>query len=146
MGNVHKYSEHYRTVYGGFSSALGAETSDTLTVPAFVSAKNYDVVIAQAAYSGIASGSAVTLTIWQATSTAGASSKTVTGASASFTAANTTDTGVLTTQVRGAQLDMASGFIYVGAKLVTDNASGTEKVSMHLIQGRARFPQSSLPS
>jgi hypothetical protein len=146
MGNVHKYAEHYKTTWGGFSSALGGETSDTLTTPVFVSAKNYDVVIAQGMYSGIASAAVVTMTIWQATSTAGASSKTVTGASTSFTAANTTDTGVLTLQVRGAELDMASGFIYVGAKLVTGAGSGTEKVSMNLIQGRARFPQATLGS
>lgn len=146
MGNVHKYAEHYRTSYGGFSSALGGETSDTLTSAAFVSAKNYDVVIAQALYSGIASGSVVTLTIWQGSSTAGAGSKTVSGASTSFTAANTTDTGILTVQVRGAQLDMGSGFTYVGAKLVTGNASGTEKVGLWLVQGRARYPQASLPA
>lgn len=146
MGNVHKYSEHYKTTYGGFSSALGSETSDTLTTPTFVSAKNYDVVIAQGAYSGIASGSVVTMTIWQATSTAGASSKTVTSASTSVTSTATTDTGVLITQVRGADLDMGSGYIYVGAKLVTNDTSGTEKVSMNLVQGRARFPQATLGS
>lgn len=146
MGNVHKYAEHYRTNYGGFSSALGGETSDTLVSASFVNAKNYDVVIAQALYSGIASGQVVTLTAWQATSTAGASSKTVTGASTSVTAAATTDTGILTVQVRGAELDMASGFVYVGAKLVTGNASGTEKVGLWLVQGRARYPQASLPA
>lgn len=146
MGNVHKYSEHYKTNYGGFSSALGGETSDTLTSAAFYSLKNYDVGIAELQYSGIASGSAVTLTIWQATSTAGASSKTVTSASTSVTSTGTTDTGVLIVQVRGADMDMASGFIYFGAKAVTNNASGTEKVSLNLIQGRARFPQSSMVS
>jgi len=146
MPNIHKYSEHYRTTYGGFSSALGEETSDKLTTPAFVSAKNYDVIIAQAPYSGIASGSTVTLKMYQATAANGGGSKTVTGASATFTAANTTDTGVLTAQVRGAQLDMASAFVYVGAILSTNDTGGTEKVSLHLIQGRARYPQASLPS
>ncbi len=146
MGNVHKYSEHYKTTYGGFSSALGGETSDTLTSATFVNAKNYDVVIAQGLYSGIASGSVVTMTIWQATSTAGASSKTVSSASTSVTATGTTDTGILTVQVRGAELDMGSGFIYVGAKLVTNNTSGTEKVGLWLVQGRARFPQATLGS
>lgn len=146
MGNVHKYSEHYKTNYGGFSSALGGETSDTLTSAAFYSLKNYDLGIAELQYSGIASGSAVTLTIWQASATDGSGSKTVTSASTSVTAAATTDKGVLIVQVRGADMDMASGFIYFGAKAVTNNASGTEKVSMNLIQGRCRYPQASLPS
>jgi hypothetical protein len=146
MGNVHKYSEHYKTNYGGFSSALGGETSDTLTSATFVNAKNYDVVIAECQYSGIASGSVVTMTIWQGTSTAGASSKTVTSASTSVTSTATTDKGVLIVQVRGAELDMASGFCYVGAKVVTNNTSGTEQVALNMIQGRARYPQSSLPS
>jgi len=146
MGNVHKYSEHYRTTYGGFSSALGGETSDQLASAAYVGAENYDVVIVQALYSGIASGSVVTLKAYQATSTAGASSKTVTSASTSVTSTATTDTGVLTVQVRGAELDMASGFKYVGGILSTNNTSGTEKVSLWHVQGRARYPQASMVS
>jgi len=146
MGNVHKYSEHYRTTWGGFSSALGGETSDKLTSAAFVGAENYDVVIEQAAYSGIASGSVVTLTLYQASTTAGAGSKTVTSASTSVTSTATTDTGVLTVQVRGAELDMGSGFKYVGAIASTNNASGTEQVQLWHVQGRARYPQAVLPS
>ena len=144
MGNVHKYSEHYRTTYGGYSSALGGETDDKLTSAAFVGAENYDVVIVQALYSGIASGKIVTLTAYQATATNGGGSKTVTGASTSVTAAATTDTGILTVQVRGAELDMGSGFKYVGGIISTNNTSGTEQVGLWHVQGRARYPQSSL--
>ncbi len=144
MGNVHKYSEHYRTSYGGYSSALGAESSDKITSAAFVSAKNYDVLIFQALYSGIASGQVLTLKGYQATATNGGGSKTVSGASTSVTSGATSETGVLTIQFRAAEMDMGSSFIYGGAIVSTDDGDGTEQVALIQVQGRARYPQATL--
>lgn len=146
MGNVHKVTEHERSTYGGFSNALGGETSDTLTTPTFVSMANYDLVTIRAHASGVASDSVLTLKAWEATASGGGGSQTLTHSLSSdtFTSTNTTDTDVLEVQVRGE--DLSAGFIYVGAKLVTSNASGTEKVGMIVTQLRARYKQASLPA
>jgi len=136
-------SENYRPSYGAFSSALGAETSDKIETAAFANMENYDVVWALAHASGVASDSVITLTILEATSAAGAGSAT-TSQTDTFTSTNTTDTDLLQAEIRGEQL--SSGFSFAGARLETDNASGTEKVGVILVQGRARYGQSSLPA
>jgi hypothetical protein len=146
LGNIHKFTDNIRSRYGGFSSALGAEGSDLITSAEFVDMANYDLVVGICHASGIASDSVVTLAMWQATTSAGGASKTVSGASDTFTSTNTTDTDVLVAQVRGEDLDVASSFQYVGFKLATDNASGTEKVGGVLLQMRSRYKQAALPA
>ena len=146
MGNIHKFTENVRSRYGGFSNAFGGETNDLITSAEFVNMENYDLVAAVAHASGLASDSVITLAMWQATASGGGGSKTVSGASDTFTSTNTTDTDVLVAQVRGEDLDVANSFLFVGAKLATDNASGTEKVGMILHQMRARNKQATLPA
>lgn len=146
MGNIHKFTDNIRSSYGVFSSALGGETSDVVETATYADMKNYDLVVGVCHASGVASGSVVTLKMYQATTSAGAASKTITGASDTFTSTNTTDTDVLVAQVRGEDLDVASGFRYVGFELSTGNASGTEKVGGVLLQARARYKQATLPS
>lgn len=103
----------------------------------------YDVVVAYAHASGVASDSVLTLQLWEGTSTAGAGSQTISGNSDTFTSTNTTDTDILQAEARGEEL--SDNYGYVGARLSTDNASGTEKVGLILVQGRARYGQNVLP-
>lgn len=144
MGNVHIFKQHFRSSYGDMSTALGGEGSQTLTTPIFASMKNYDLIRGVAQVSNLASGSAVTLTMWEATATDGSGSQVLTHAqvSAVYTSTQATDIDVLEAQVRGE--DLSAGFLYVGAKLVTDDGGGTEVASVFLVQGRARYKQSAM--
>lgn len=146
MANIHAFAQNVRSRYGGFSSALGGETSDVITSAEFVNMANYDLVVFQAHASGVASDSALTLLAYEATATDGSGSASLTHGSATdtFTSTNTTDTDVLVVQVRGA--DLSSGYQYAGAKLTTDNGSGTEKVGMIINQMRGRYKQASMPT
>ncbi len=146
MANIHTFTEVVRSSYGGFSSALGGETSDLITSGIFVDMANYDMVVGVAHASGVASGSVVTLAMYQATDTAGSGSATVSGASDTFTSTATSDTDVLVAQVRGEDLSTSTAYHYVGWKLSTDNGSGAEKVGGVTLQMRGRYKQSSLPS
>ena len=137
---MHTFAQNYRPSYGAFSSALGGETSDKIETATFANAENYDLIIALAHASGVASDSVVTLTILEATTSAGAGSAT-TSKTDTFTSTNTTDTDLLQAEIRAEEL--SSGYQYVGARLATSNGSGTEKVGVILVQGRARYPQSS---
>jgi len=135
--------ENLRPSYGAWSSALGGETSDKIETAVFADMRYYDVIAAYAMASGVASGSVITLTILEGTSTAGAGSAT-TSQTDTFTSTNTTDTDLLQAEIRAEQL--SSGYRYVGARLATSNGSGTEKVALVLVQGRPRYAQSSLLS
>jgi len=142
---MHKALENLKPSYGGFSSALGGETTiaDTIQSATYVDMRYYDLAVAYGQASGVAAGSVITLQLYEGTSTAGAGSATLSGKTDTFTSTNTTDTDVLQAEVRGQEL--SAGYRYVGARLSTSNASGTEKVSLILLQGRPRFAQNTLP-
>lgn len=146
MSNIHKFVEHVRTRFGAISSALGGESSDVIATVEFVSMENYDLVVFKAVASEVGSGKVLTLKAWEATATAGTGSQTLAHAMSSdtFTATATNDVDVLVVQVRGEEL--SSGFQYVGAKLTTDNASGTEMVAIIIEQQRGRYKQATLPA
>ncbi len=146
MGNVHTFTSHVRPRFGCVSATLGGESSDTKTTAEFVDMKNYDLVVVQGVASGLASGSTITLRLWEATATDGSGSQSMTHTSASdtFLSTNTTDTDILVCQVRGE--DLSSGFRYVGAKISTNNASGTEPVGVIINQMRSRYKQATLPA
>ena len=146
MGNVHTFNYHYKSNYGGFSSALGGETNDLITSATYVDMKNYDLVIGVCTASGVVSAQTLTLQMWQATNTAGGASKTVTGATDTYLSVATASTDVLVAQVRGEDLDVAGGFRYVGWKLTTNDTDGAEKVAGVTLQGRARYKQATLPA
>ena len=144
MANVHVFKQHYRSQYGAMSTSLGEETSDKITTPVFVDAANYDLVRAQAQVSNVVSTHVVTLQMYEATTTAGAGSTTISGATDVYTSTQATDVDILECQIRGK--DLSSGYQYVGAVLSTDDADGTEAASVSIVQGRARYAQSTLPS
>jgi hypothetical protein len=105
--------------------------------------ENYHNIVAYAVASGVASGSALTLTLLEGTTSAGAGSQT-TSHTDTFTSTNTTDTDVLQAEIKGDEL--SSGYTHVGARLETDNASGTEKVAVLLLAGSSRYGQATLPA
>ncbi len=139
---MHKLNENFFLKFGEVTSALGGETSDTLTTLTFVNAENYDIIGVAAIASEVASDSVVTLKLYEATGTDGSGSATITGASDAFTSTNTTDVDLMYAQVRSA--DLSSGYQYVGAKLVTNNASGTEEAAMIFICGKPRYGAATL--
>jgi len=139
---MHKFLENYKPSYGAFSSALGAETSDKVEPATFVDMENYDVVVAYAQASGVASGSVITLTILEATASGGGGSATTTKTD-TFTSTATSDIDVLQAEIRAEEL--SSGYKYVGFRIATSNGSGTEQVSGIMVQGRARYGQATLP-
>jgi len=144
LANVHVFKQNYRSQYGDMSTALGGETSDVITTPVFVDMANYDLVRAVAQVSNVVSTHVVTLAMYEATATDGSGSATVSGASDTYTSTQVTDLDVLEAQVRGE--DLSSGFQYIGAKVSTDDADGTEVASVMLVQGRSRYKQSTLPT
>lgn len=139
---MHKLSENMLFTFGEITSALGGESSDTLTTATFVNMANYDIVGVYAIASEVASDAVVTLKLYEATAANGGGSATITGASDTFTSTNVTDLGELYAQVRAAGL--SSGFQYVGAKLSTGDGSGTEEAAMFIIQAKPRYASSSL--
>lgn len=139
---MHKLKENLFLKFGEVTSALGGETSDTLTTLTFVNMENIDVIGVAGIASEVASGSTVTLKLYQATATDGSGSATITGASDTFTSTNVTDVDLLFAEVKANEL--TSGYQYVGAKLSTDNASGTEEAAMIFIGGNLRYPQATV--
>lgn len=139
---MHKLKENLFFKFGEITSALGGETSDTLTSATFVNMENYDVIGAFGIASEVASGSTITLTLYEATATDGSGSSSISGATDTFTSTNVTDLGEVFAEVRAG--DLTAGYQYVGAKLVTDNGSGTEEAALFLIAGRPRYGQATL--
>ena len=139
---MHTFKENNLVHFGEITSALGGETSDTITTLRFPSMENYDVITFIGIVSELASDSIATLTAYEATATAGTGSSSISGATDTFTSTNVTDTDVLIVSVRAA--DLTAGYQYVGAKLVTSNASGTEEAALIAIQSRPRYGQATL--
>jgi hypothetical protein len=139
---MHKLSENLYIKFGQVTSALGGESSDTLTTLTYVDAQNFDIIGVAAIASEVASGSTVTLKLYEATSAAGGGAATITGASDTFLSTNVTDVDQLFAQVRSA--DLSAGYQYVGAKLSTDDASGTEEAAMIFVCGKPRYGQATL--
>lgn len=146
MGNVHKFIQHYRQIAGDMSEAMGAETTiaDAIATPTYANMANYDLVIGVAQVSDASSGATVTLQMYEATDATGGGAQAVTGATDTYTSAATSVVDVLVAQVRGE--DLSAGFQYVGARITTDDADGTEVAAVLLMQGRARYKQATLPA
>lgn len=145
MGNIHKFTDNIRTTYGAKTVSLGGETSDTITSAKFVDMKNYDLVVGIAHFEGVASSKVITLRAYQATSTAGAGSATLsTDITDTFTSAHASDTDTLICQIRGE--DLSSGYQYVGFKASSSDSTCTGIGGMIQLQMRARYKQASLPA
>lgn len=139
---MHKFSENIKSSYGQASTALGTETSDTITGTAFLDMSKYDLYTAVAHVVNQASGKITTLRLWEATAAAGTGSQSL-AISDTFTALATSDTDVLVAQARAEQL--SAGYQYVGAKFSTNDTTGAEICGILQFQSRARYAQATLP-
>jgi len=142
MGNIHTFDQHIRTRFGVIDASIDAATLETAE---YVDMRNYDLVAFHCFASNVTSASYLTLKIWQATSTAGAASVSMTHASASVvsTATHASALHAMTVQVRGE--DLSAGYRYVGAQ-VAANASVAALVCIGIQQARARYKQATLPA
>ena len=142
MGNIHTFDQHIRTRFGVIDASIDAATLETAE---YVDMRNYDLVAFHCFASNVTSASYLTLKIWQATSTTGAASVSMTHASASVvsTATHATALHAMTVQVRGE--DLSAGYRYVGAQ-VAANASVAALVCIGIQQARARYKSASLPA
>lgn len=149
MANVHVFKQNYRTQKGDMSTDLGAETTpdtDSITTPVFVDMRNYDLVRGVGQVSGISSDSVITLRLWEATASGGGGSQSLTHTYASVTNTSTHATAVDILEVQARGEDLSSGYRYVGAKLSSTEAAGSQVASVHLVQGRSRYKQTTMPT
>lgn len=146
MGNVHKFTQHYRQIAGDMSTALGGETTiaDAIATPTYANMANYDLIVGVGQVSNVSSGSTITLQMYEATDGTGGGAQAITGATDTYLSAATATLDVLVAQVRGE--DLSAGYQYVGARLTTGQANGTEVASIMLLEGRARYKQAILPA
>ena len=138
---MHKFKENLKPVYGVFSSALGGETSDKAESSLFVDMGRYNNAVAYVGASGVVSGQIITLTLLQATATDGSGSATTTKTD-TFTATATNHTDVLQAEIKAE--DLGTAYRYVGIRVATDDADGTEKIYGVLVAGDARYNQETL--
>jgi len=82
--------------------------------------------------------------MYQATDGTGGGAVTVAGATDTYLSAATASLDVLVAQVRGE--DLTAGYQYVGARLTTGQVNGSERASVMLHEGRARYKQATLPA
>jgi len=132
--------------YGGLSTALGGETSpaDAIQTAEFINMENYHNIVAYGIATNVASDEVLTLQIYEATTSAGAGSQTVSGYTDTFTSTNVTDSDVLQAEIKADQL--SSGFTHVGARLTTATGASTAVVGLMLVAGTPRYMQSTLPA
>ena len=141
MGNIHKFTDNIRSRFG----KIGTDIGDTDLVSAeYVDMKNYDLVVGVGIASDVATGSTVTLTMYQATDTAGAASAAVSSTVVTSTAS--AHQIILVAQVRGEDLSTTSAFHYVGWIMDSTDSSNSTKGSGILHQMRARYKQATLPA
>ena len=141
MANIHQFDQNVRTRFGKYGTDIG----DTdLVSTEYVDMKNYDLIVGVAIASDIASGSIVTLTMYQATGTAGEASAAVSSSVATSTAS--ADELILVAQVRGEDLSTTTAFHYVGWIVDSNDSTNTTKGAGVLHQMRARYKQATLPA
>lgn len=146
MGNVHKYTQHYRQIAGAMSKELGAETdiADAIQTPTFANMANYDLIVGFGQVSHVMPAQVITLQMYEATDATGGSAQAITGATDTYTSVATASLDVLVAQVRGE--DLSAGYQYVGARITTNDTDGSECASVFLDEGRARYKQATLPA
>ena len=143
MGNVHKFTQHYKTIAGDMSSELGAETSDYIATPTYLNMANYDLAVGIGEVSNVVSGQVVTLQLYEATDSTGGGATAITGATDTYTSAAQATKDLLIAQARGE--DLSAGYQYVGARVTTGDADGSEIASVCMLGGRARYKQATMP-
>ena len=141
MANIHQFDQNIRTRFGN----IATDPENTPMVSAeYVNMKNYYLIVGVGLATAVAVDSTVTLTMYQATTTAGGGSASV--CATTFTSLGSTSPIVLIAQVRGEDLSTTTTFHYVGWIMTTNDADTTVYGAGCLHQMRARYKQASPPA
>jgi len=126
------------------TEALGGESSDVMQTPLFINTKLYDKVVATVTGFSLVSTHVLTLTLMEATATDGTGSADLSGKSTTHTATAIGDEYRFMVEVDSEEL--SSGFQYVGAKVETDDADGSESCCITLFPMNPRHSLQTLLS
>ena len=127
------------TTYVDVTTALGGETSDLLQTVGFYDMENYDAMVGIGVVSNVVSTHVITFQMYEATDTDGGGSTTISGASSTYTSTQATDIFVCAIEVDADQL--TDGYDFVGLRMTTDDADGTEAGAVMVIPSSGRYPQ-----
>lgn len=142
---MHKFAENFLPGYGALSTSLGNESgpADAIQTKEFINMKYYHNIVAYGIATEVGSGDTITLQIYEATDSDGNGSATTTHTD-TYESTNATNVDLLQAEIKADQL--SSGFTHAGARLTTDNGSGTEVVGLMLLAGSPRYAQATLPA
>ena len=131
------------TTYAHMTKALGGESSDILKT-AFYGIKNYDAVAGIGVASNVVATHTITYKMYEATDTDGGGSSAISGASGTYLSTQVTDRFAIELEVDADML--TDGYNYVGMEASTDDADGTEAVTIEVIPTYGRFRQATTPA
>jgi hypothetical protein len=131
------------TTYATATAALGGETSDILNSAAY-NMKNYDAILGIGIASNVVSTHVITYKMFEATDTDGGGSSAISGASTTYTSTQATDVDQEMIEVDADQLTDGSDYVFMQAS--TDDADGTEAVTVVVIPTFGRYHQATTPA
>jgi hypothetical protein len=131
------------TTYAASTEALGGETSDIL-ITAFYNMKNYDAILGVAIAKTVVATHTLTFQMYQGSDTDGAGSATISGAIDTYLSTQVTDVYQSIIEVDADQL--TDGLDYVAIRASTDDADGSEAVSLAVIPTYTRYRQATTPA
>jgi hypothetical protein len=144
-----KVLERMKVYAGDLSTALGGESSDKIETKAFLKLDKFKKYVAIGTGQGAASDAVLTLTLLKATAAAGTNSDTmITTVTDTATSTHVTDLLVVAAELDAATLagdnaNTGSSHYWMGARLATSGASGTECAQItHFVTDATYEPQS----
>lgn len=130
------------TTYAHATAALGGETNDKL-ITAFYDIKNYDAILGIGVASNVVATHTVAFQMYQGSDTDGAGSATV-GSASNYVSSQVTDRAAYVVEIDADML--TDGLDYVGLQASTDDADGTEDVTVMVIPSFGRYRQATTPA
>ena len=131
------------TVYAVATEALGGESSDIMKTK-FYNMKNYDAILGIAVAQTVVATHTLTFKMFQGTDTDGAGSATIAAASDTYLSTQVTDVYQSIIEVDADML--TDGSDYVAMEASTDDADGSEVVTLVVVPTFARFRQATTPA
>jgi len=128
------------TTYAALTEALGGETTiaDALQTK-FYDTENYNAVLGIFGIKTVVSTQVITAQMYEGTDTDGGGSQTISGATLVYTSTQATDVFAGCIEVGADQL--TDGYDYVGLRITTDDADGSEAAFIAVVPTEARYPQ-----
>lgn len=130
-------------VYSVATEALGGETSDIMKTK-FYNMKNYDAILGIAVAQTVVATHTLTFRMFQGTDTDGSGSGTISGASDTYLSTQVTDVYQTIVEVDADML--TDGSDYVAMEVSTDDADGSEVVTLTVIPTFGRYRQATTPA